>query len=200
MIRGFGSNSGQGKWCICRGLFFLLNTLFTAGPAKTVSHIKYAPNNTSEWLLTWLCLNVHETQVELPSTGSPICVTWENGLCFVPPSLGVVLEHWASHPVLFSWWVTTAISYTKNTLKETAPTDICTGLSLLRLFLSCFLHRPLPLLPMSWEKSGDNTVHAPKSSKSVSAKSLLIRVRPAKAERMGENKNESEWNKNASRK
>lgn len=49
---------------------------------------------------------------------------------------------------------------------------------------------------ISWEKSKDNIVHAPKPCKSVRRKSLLIGVRLAKERRMGEN--ESGWNKNTS--
>lgn len=77
-------------------------------------------------------------------------------------------------PSPFSWWVTTAISRTKNTLKETAPTRHLYGLITAPTTLILLFTPAPPSAAMSREKFEDYPVHAPKSSKSVSTKSLLI--------------------------
>lgn len=93
--------------------------------------------------------------------------------------------------LFFSRGVTTAICHTKNTLKETVSAKHqYTLISTSPILISLFSPAP-PSATLSWENSKDNTVHAPKSYKSVSRKSLLIRVRLAKARRMVENENEN---------
>lgn len=100
------------------------------------------------WLLSWLCKNVHDVQGKRLhwafSVGGASLWRMRSPSLTLPASLQSTEEP-LKPPSPFCWWVTAAISHTKNTLKETALTTALSA-ALAVLIPLTLDHQPLPPL------------------------------------------------------